>query len=339
MLYIGLDVHSKHSTYEGINPETGEMMSGHRIANGELVERIGLLPSPKRVVLEAGRTSWDWHRRLSVVADDVWMVSPQQVRALLKGEAKTDRRDARALAQLTIEGRLKPLWVADETCMQLRTLTRARGRLVKQSTASKNAVRGLTALFGQPCPQSDVTGVSARKFFDQLELPAKVQDVLATSRELIEWLDKEMKKLEKQIVEMLKDNPIWVVLQTIPGVGPLIASTLVAEIGTIERFANPDALTRYSGLDPSTTGSSDRLRHGPIVKHGNPYLRTAAVLAAQQQRNTKKDSKLRRNYWRMVLGRHAHPNVAKVDTARKILKGVFYVWTKKQAYRDSILTA
>jgi transposase len=339
MFYIGLDTHSKDSTYEAINPGTGEIVKGYRVANEEVEEQISLLPGPKRVILEAGRTSWDWHRRLIRVADEVWIVSPQQVREQLKGQAKTDRRDARALAQLTIEGRLKPLWVADEACMQLRTLTRARGRLVKQSTASKNAVRGLTALFGQPCPHSDVTGVGARKFFDQLELPGKVQDVLGTNRELIEWLDKEAKKLEVQIVVMLKDNPIWIVLQTIPGVGPLIASTFVAEIGTIERFANPDALNRYSGLDPTTTGSSDRLRHGPIVKHGNAYLRTAAVLAAQQQQKTKKDSKLRRNYWRMVVGRNEHPNVAKVDTARKILKGVFYVWTKGEAYRDSIMAA
>jgi transposase len=339
MLYIGLDVHGKQSTYEAINPQTGEVISGYRIPNEEVVERIRILPGPKRVILEASGTSWDWHRRLSLVAEEVWIVCPQQVREQMKGRAKTDRRDARALAQLTIEGRLHPLWVPDEACVQLRTLTRTRWRVIKQRTMTKNALRALAAQYGQPCAYTDVTGVAARTFFEHLRVPESAQQVVTMSRELMTWLDKRSFELEKQIVARVKDNPIWDVLQTIPGVGIIIAATFVAEIGTITRFDNPDALIRYSGLDPSVHGSANHMRHGPIVKHGNPYVRTAAVLAAQQQRFTKQDSKLRRNYWRMVLGRNEHPNVAKVDTARKILKAVFYVWKKEEAYRDPIIAA
>lgn len=333
MLYIGIDLHSNRSTYEAINAETGEVSGGHRVSNEELLEKVRALPGPKRVIVEAGRNSWIMRQRLLAVAEEVWIVSPQQVRKQLAGEAKTDRRDARALARLAIEGRLKPLWVADEACVLLRGLTRTRARLVRQRTATQNALRALCAQFGHECGYRNVSGQSAQSFWETLELPSDADWIVRGELEQVAQLSQRIDDLEQRIAQRTAQHPIAPVLRTIGGVGPIICAVLIAEIGDIARFPKPDSLVRYSGLDPSVYQSNNRRVHGPVVPHGNPYLRTAAVQAAQIQHHLKRDSRLRRNYWRMILSRKHHPNVAKLDTARKVLHAVWWVWHKKEAYR------
>lgn len=337
MLYIGMDVHSKMSTYEAIDPVSGEMHREHRVLNEEVVSKVGALPSPKRVIIEAGRTSWVWYQRLSEVAEEVWIVSPHRVREQLKGQAKTDRRDARALARLTIEGRLAPIWVPDAACITLRALTRARLRLVRQSTATKNALRALGAQFGYECPYKDVMGKSATTFWEELvALPEEALCIKQLCRDQLTALHSKIEQLEQRIQERIKDHAVARLLRTVPGVGPLTAATLVAEIGDIARFDHADALIKYAGMDPSVYQSANTLRHGPISKQkGNRYLRTAAIWAAQKQAQVKTDSKLRRNYWRLRLSQKHHPNVAKLDTARDILKVVYYLWKKGEPYRSS----
>lgn len=341
MLYIGMDVHSKRSTYEAIDPQTGEIQQAHRVANEEVVARIGALASPKRVILEAGRNSWIMRKWLSAVAEEVWIVSPQQVRAQLGGQAKTDKRDARALARLTVEGRLQPLWVPDEACVLLRALTRARARLVRQRTATQNAVRALGAQFGYECSQRNVRGKAAQAFWEGVELPAVAEGILNSDREQLTTYDERIAALEQQIEQQLASHPLAVslpnpvapLLRTIGGVGPGTSAVFVAEIGDIARFPSPDHLIAYSGLDPSVYQSGERLAHGPVARHGNPFIRTAAVQVAQVQHFVKQDSRLRRNYWRLTLDRKHHPNVAKLDTARKVLKAIYWVWQRKEPYR------
>jgi transposase len=328
-----MDVHSKRSTYEGIDPQTGEVHQAHRVPNEEVVGKIGSLPSPKRVILEAGRNSWIMRKWLSAVAEEVWIVSPQQVREQLGGKAKTDRRDASALARLTVEGRLQPLWIPDEACVLLRALTRARARLVRQRTATQNAVRALGAQFGYECSHRNVRGKAAKAFWEGVELPAVAEEILDSDCEQLTTYDDRIAALEQQIEQQLASHPVAPLLRTIGGVGPGTSAVFVAEIGDIARFPSPDHLVAYSGLDPSVHQSGDRISHGPVARHGNPFLRTAAVQVAQVQHFVKKDSRLRRNYWRLTLGRKQHPNVAKLDTARKVLKAIYWVWQRKEPYR------
>lgn len=332
MLYIGTDLHSKHSTYEALNAETGEVSGGHRIPNEELTERIGAMPSPKRVIVEAGRNSWIMRQRLLSVAEEVWIVSPQKVRSQLAGEPKTDKRDARALARLAAEGRLSPIWVPDQACVSLRVLSRTRTRLVHQRSATKNALRTLGAQFGYECRYRQVDGKAAQSFWSTIALPEDPAWIVGQELEHVAQLTRRIAELEKRMAQRLAEHPIAPYLKTISAVGPILCATFLAEIGDIERFPSPDSLVRYSGLDPSVHQSNLKRAHGPVLPHGNPYLRTAAVQAAQLQRNLKADSRLKRNYWRLSLRGH-HPNVAKLDTARKVLHAVWWVWRKKEAYR------
>lgn len=333
MLYIGMDIHSKRSTYEAVNPQTGEMHNAHGVPNEEVAARIGVLPSPKRVIMEAGRNSWILRKWLSAVAEEVWVVSPQQVRAQLGGKAKTDKRDASALARLTIEGRLQPLWVPEESVVLLRALTRTRARLVRQRTATQNAVRALGAQFGFECRHGNVRGKAARAFWEAAELPTTADWILHSDLEQLSDYDQQIAAMEQRIEQQLATHPIAPLLRTIGGVGPATGATFIAEIGDISRFPAPDQLIAYSGLDPSVHQSGDRIHHGPVARHGNPFLRTAAVQVAQVQHFVKQDSRLRRNYWRLILDRKHHPNVAKLDTARKVLKAVYWVWQRKEPYR------
>lgn len=334
MFYIGADIHSKRTTYQAINPSTGEVRGEHRVPNELLTSKLALIPGPKQIVLEAGRGAWMWRERLSEIADEVWVVSPQDVRRKLDGEAKTDRKDAQGLARLAMEGRLRPLWVPDEECMKLRNWVRSRWRLVGQRTATKNAMRALVAHYGFEAPDGEVTGKANMAFWKSVTVPEHARALLEMNLEQVSWLTDRIDQLEGELARALAQNEIVALLKTIPGVGTIIGATFYAEIGQMDRFQTPDHLVGYSGLKPKVEGSNDKLWHGRLQKYqGNKVLRTAAIWAAQQQHHVKKDSRLKRNYWRMVLHCQQSPNVAKVDTARKVLHAVYWVWSKRQPYR------
>ncbi len=127
--------------------------------------------------------------------------------------------------------------------------------------------------------------------------------------------------MDRTIYHQLVDDPGYRALQTLPGVGKVIAAIFVAEIGDITRFDNPKTLCSWAGLTPKHRESDQTVHRGSITKQGSPLVRWAAIEAVGNYR-AKGNEKLREDYRRIV--EHRGKYKARVAVARKLLTLVFY---------------
>jgi len=187
MIYVGMDVHKRFSRMGSFDPATGELRDLGEVSNDReaLQMRLAPLASPRTVVLEAGRSSYFVAGLLEPLAEEVWIVDPGEVRRLQHRVAKTDRRDAEALAWWAARGALKPLWRPDSQVLELRELTRGRTALTRLSTQLRNLIRSLLARHGYECPHRDLLSARGRAWLDQVRLEGYSGELLATFRMLL----------------------------------------------------------------------------------------------------------------------------------------------------------
>ena len=334
MIYVGLDVHKSYSRVGLFDPATGELSDLGDVPSrpGAIGQTLSGIAAPKCVVLEAGRSSHFLAAALEPLAEEVWIVDPAQVRALQKRSAKTDSRDAAAMALWAAKGVLKPIWRPDAATLDLRELTRGKTALVRMATRVRNMLRSLLARHGRECPFADLLGEKAQAWLREVTLSGYAGMMLATLRELLPTLQQAAEKFEKPIEQEAARHPGAQRLMTIPGIGPFLGLTLAVEIDDAHRFAGPRKLRGYSGLDPRVIQSGAKDSRGPLTKRGNRWLRYAAVLGAQSMMNRRKaDSKLKRSFLNVAFRRGRNP--AKVHCARLLLDLCHHLLLHEESYQ------
>lgn len=322
MLAIGLDVHQKRTAVALLDADSGEV-SERKVPTPDVPEFLQELRGPKRVVLEAGDMSAFLARKLDSLGMDVVVVDAFKSHrfAQAMNTAKTDRLDALALARLAHQGAAElAVWVPDESVDDLRTITRVRRKLVQQGTRLRNEIRGLIRHQGRRCPYSKLTGQAAQAWLNGFEtqLPLAKRSALRQLRLALSDNVDRIRQLDEALAELVKDCAPAQRLMTICGCGRLLAATIVAEIGAVERFPDASHLRSYTGLVPRVHQSGERQRTGRLTRRGNPFLRYALVMLAQHValKRDLKHTPLKRAY-----NRHLHrygPNPAKVALARKL---------------------
>jgi len=334
MNWIGLDVHLKFSRLGVYVPAEGDLHDGGEVATEReaLAARLAEIPGPKTVVLEAGRNCHHLAAMLEVMADQVWIVDPSAVRQLQRQVAKTDRRDASALAYWAGKGALSPIWRPEAPTLNLRELTRGKTSLTRLATRVRNMIRSLLARHGYECPHQDLLGVKAQAWLGRVEIPGYGGIMLATLLELLPLLQSKAEALEKMVEQEAQEHVPARRLMTIPGVGPYLGLAMAVEIGEPKRFATPAQLRSYSGLCPSVSQSGERQSYGRLTKRGNRWLRYAAVLAAQRIASMRyPDPRLKRTLLAAAF-RHGR-NPAKVACARRLLDLVYHLLIHEEEYQ------
>ena len=183
------------------------------------------------------------------------------------------------LAVLSHRDLVPAIWLPDPRVREERELARFRMHLVKHKSALKNRVHSTMINFGRPCPVSDLFGAEGRRLLAKLDVPEPWRGNVTASVELIDELERQIAELNRRLREGHADHPYVALLMSVPGVGRVLAFTIAAEIGEIERFSSPDKLTSYTGLCPRVNQSGDEDRRGPLTKHGPTYLRWALLEA------------------------------------------------------------
>jgi transposase len=171
---------------------------------------------------------------------------------------------------------------------------------------------------------TDLFGMAGQKLLAEVQLAEAYRIRVDSLRDLIGYLDQEVTVLDGHVRDALCDHKGLHALQTIPGVGPVLATVFVAEIGDVERFVGHSQLASWAGLTPKHRESDTTLHRGPITKQGSRLVRWAAVEAAQRQRN---DTQLRRDFLRISASHGNTPGarkVARVAVARKIITLAHY---------------
>jgi transposase len=333
MLYLGLDVHSKWFTLAGFDPETGECVKVPKVANTPeaIAATFALLPTGRHGVLESGTNALPMYRLLQPYFDTLIIVAPNKVwDRQRQTDPKTDLRDAYTLAEELAWGRLRPIYLPDDTLRAYRTLTRGRIEIAQTITRQVNHLYALLRGWGAPVAKKLLTK-GGRTWLTTVTIPAQADLVLTQQVDRLETLLTQEGDLDTQIAALVREDTICPLLLTIPCVGPLTALVLRAEIGEIARFANADKLVAYAGLQPRVIQSGEHCRFGGLTKHGNAYLRYIAVLFAQNAIRSHQDTPFKRRFYR--LAQTHHPNEIKVMVARDFLAVVHSMWRSQTVWQ------
>jgi transposase len=220
---------------------------------------------------------------------------------------------------------LPEAWISTEEVRHWRELVRYRAKLVALRSGLKAQVHAVIAKRGLAVPMSDLFGVGGRQLLAHLletdewfwsPFGQRIESLLV----LIDTVDSEVEELNDSITHVFAGHDGYHAIQAIPGVGPVIAAIMVAEIGDVDRFASAGHLASWCGLTPRHRESDTTVHRGRITKQGNRLVRWAAVEAAQKLR---RDTHL--HAWREALAeRRNSRSVAKIAAARKIITLAYY---------------
>ncbi|HEV2060605.1 MAG TPA: IS110 family transposase, partial [Solirubrobacteraceae bacterium] len=233
-----------------------------------------------RAVIESMTGARFVHDTLEEHGWEVLVADAQKVKGLAPLACKTDRIDARVLAELSWHNLVPAIWLPDPSIRRERELARFRLHLVRHRTTLKNRIHATLMTFGHPCPVSDLFGLAGRDLLDKMAIPNPWRSNVEVSLRVIDDLELEIASLTVQLKQLGADHRYIPLLVTAPGFGWINAFSVASEIGDIERFSSPAKLCGYTGLCPRVIQSGNTDRRGPISKHGPRYLRWGLFEAA-----------------------------------------------------------
>jgi transposase len=327
MLYAALDVHKHVLQAAVLDPGSGELRDARFPATREAL-RDWAMPLQGRVAAVAieATSGWRWvWRELSALDIEVQLAEPAQTRALRgkKRKAKNDRLDARWLVLLLSKAMLPQSWVPPEDIQRLRDLTRLRQALRHDRTSWAQRLHALLAHEGWPCARSALRSPKGRRWLDGLQLDPHVRGLVDAHLALIDAVIAQMAEVERELRRLARSDRRLVALQTIFGVGAIVACHLLAEIGDAHRFRRADQVVRIAGLDPVVLDSAESKRRGKLSKQGSPHLRWALIQAAQHAAIHPASSPDGDHY--LALRDRIGSQRAAVSTARRIAKRAYHV--------------
>jgi len=279
---VGMDLHRRRSVLVRMT-EDGRRLGTARITNSpqELRREIARAGKSPRVVLEA-TYGWYWAAdTLAAAGAEVHLAHPLGVKAFTYRRVKNDLRDSADLADLLRMGRLPEAWIAPAEVRELRELTRYRQKLVSLRTSCKDQVHGVLAKLGVPVTCSDIFGVAGSVWLDGLGLPQPYAGKVLSLRQLTGELTTEITMLSEVIADLLAGHRGYQVIQQLPGIGPVLAAVITAEIGEVTRFRNAGQLCSWAGLTPRHRESDTKVTRGRVTKQGSRLLRWALIEAVQ----------------------------------------------------------
>jgi transposase len=271
------------------------------------------------------------HDTLEQAGWSVEIADAQKVKGLAPLAVKTDRIDSMVLATLSQRDLVPAIWLPDPEVREERELARFRLHLVKHRSMLKHRIHSTLINFGRPCPVTDLFGVEGRELLARLDLPEPWRGNVSASLALIDDLDGQIAEVNTRLREGHAEHPYIPLLISAPGIGWVLAFTIAAEIGEIERFSSPEKLTGYTGLCPRVLQSGDSDRRGPLSKHGPTYLRWALIEATMHAlKHRAYAERYQRNKRR--LGKQRGAKVAQIDIARRLAHAIWHMLSRNQSF-------
>ena len=282
--YIGFDVHKK-SISLCVKSADGSIVEERRVPAERQALRswAAARPTPWQGAMEATLFSGWIYDTLKPYAQRLEMAHPAMLKAIGAAKKKSDRIDARKIADMLRCDLLPVCYVASPEIRELRRLMRYRSLVVRQSVRMKNKIAGLLMEVGAPFNKEKLHG---EKYFHQLldqleEVPESVRDLLRLSRGAMEMF----RSVQQQVLNRLhQDAGLRArvqLLRSIRGVGQVTALTWALEIADPHRFASIGQAASYCGLTSAFRSSADKQQRGPISKQRNAHLQSTLIEAAK----------------------------------------------------------
>ena len=272
--------------------------------------------------MEACTGAHHWGRLLEAKGYKVKLIAPQFVKPYVKSN-KNDANDAEAICEAMSRPNMRFVQVKSVEQQDIQATHRIRSELIGQRTAKVNQIRGLVSEYGLVAPQQIQ---ALRKAIPQwLEdgdngLTGRFRRILNGLWGDLKVLDDRIGELDREIKSMALNIPVAVRLQTLRGVGPMIATALIAAVGDGQQFANGRQMAASLGLTPRQHSSGNKERLLGISKRGDSYLRSLLVHGARSAVYAARNKEDRLSQWVTRLAARRHTNVVAVALANKTVR-------------------
>jgi transposase len=318
--YIGVDLHKAFFQACAVTT-TGEQVWEDRFPRtpagiAAFLERCSARTA---VAVEASTPTWHFADAIAAVVSEVRIVDALKTRLKAGYAAKTDRLDARRLADAFRRDSVVGIYCPPVAIRELRELCRGRHTLVQQQTRLIQRIRALLLRHGLVEARRLVKTDAA---LDRVTLPPQAGASLAALRRVLALVRTEIAGFERAVRQGAVGDPIVAALQAIAGIGPVLALLIRAEIGDIRRFPTANHLASYAGLVPRVEASAGRYRYGRITRRGSPWLRWALIEAAIHGVRRPDAS----GRWARRLALRKGALKARVAMARSMCTDVFTAW-------------
>ena len=317
-----------------VSHSPGRVHKQHRLSRAGFI-RFFAGHEPVEVLMEACGSAHYWGRELEKLGHHVSLLPPTDVSRYRDG-SKTDRADAKALLEAARNRAIDPVPVKSVEQQALTALHRLRSGYLATRTARINAVRGHLREFGVSIPLGAARVVPcARAALEGDAVPELLHPALLGALAEIESLRQKADSIQKQLTRLARHMPAAQNLMTVPGIGVLTATALVAFVGDPHRFRSGRRFAAYLGLTPKEHSSGRSRRLGRITKHGNSYLRMLLIHGARSalragQASAEPDD-IRR--WALEIRARKGYNVAAVALANKLARICWRVWRDDRPFQ------
>jgi len=318
---IGIDIGKNNFHLIGLD-DAGEIVMRRKLSRRQLAERLVNLPS-SLIGMEACVGAHYLSRRLLALGHDARMMPAQYVKPYLRGQ-KNDYRDAEAIAEAVQRPRMRFVTPKSVDQLDLQSMHRVRSRLVRHRTSVINQIRTLLLERGIVVRQG------ARFLFAALPeilgqhgdlLSPRMEQLMMDLSEDLRHLDERLEAITDEIGTIAKENQACQRLMTVPGVGPVIASAMVATVGDGTAFDRGRDFAAFLGLVPRQMSTGGETILGRISKRGNTYLRTLFIRGAKIiLMHSKNWPKHRFGPWLEAASKRMHKNVLAVALANKLAR-------------------
>lgn len=315
----------------------GRVVKRRRCTRPQLLAFFGGL-QPVLVGMEACASAHYVGRALTEMGHDARLMPAQYVKPYARAQ-KNDFADAEAIAEAVQRPRMRFVPIKSCEQLELQAVHRVRDRLVSRRTAVSNQIRGLLGEHGIVMRK----GRGGFRGFVPALLDNPDGPLSRTMHRLIEalwaeWLatDRAVRDLTRQLEELAKRDEACLRLMSVPGVGPLVATAMVAAVADGSAFGKGRDFAAWLGVVPRQTSTGGRTKLGPITKRGNSYLRRMFIHGARSFRLNGDRSAHRIGAWLDDLERRTHKNVATVALANKIARIAWSVLTGGRRYDGTV---
>src|SRR5262245_27625812 len=320
-----------------------KLIERHRLTRSQFERWFGNR-EVKLVVMEACGSAHYWARTLRAQGIVVRLLPAQYVRADVKRN-KTDAADAMALLEAARASDIKPVAVKSVEQQALQALHRIRSGWMSTRTRRINTLRGFCREFGLVVPEGAVRGIAqiARFIADGGSgLPALLRGPMRLLLEEIRLLEARIGQLEHELAELARQSPACQFLTSVPGIGLLTSTAMVAAVGDPRSFDSGRRYASFLGITPREFSSGEQRYLGRISKRGDRYIR---MLLTHGARSILRSATVARRLgrpvdrlksWALAVQARTNHNKATCALANKLARIAWAVWTKNETYRSEI---
>jgi len=330
---IGLDLAKNVFQVHGID-DHGEVAFNRALRRTQVLAFFERL-EPCLVGIEACGTSHHWARELIKLGHNVKLIPPAYVKPYVK-RGKSDAVDAAAICEAVTRPTMRFVEVKTPEQQAILSVHRTRDLIVRQRTQTINMLRAQLAEFGTILPKGVYHPLRFAKDYAieaPSDLPNDAREVIIDLCDQLLCLHAKILRLARQMTQIAKREKRVALLRTIPGVGPITASAIVATVGSGEQFNNGREFAAWLGLTPINRSSGGKERLGHISKMGDQYIRRLLVLGMTSRIRSIRLEPERFDPWFADILSRKPSRVAAVAMANKTARMIWAVLIRNEPYK------